>query len=79
MVGVRFFDALTSCSDTQVMDHTQHNDIASALSDQGFGGPSTRELPGALTLSGALPATPEALDALTTAWPMRSDDGGGEG
>ncbi len=49
------------------------------LKAQGYGGPSPQELPGAVTLSGALPATPEALSALTEAWQMGSDEGTLEG
>jgi len=75
----RFFDALTGPPDYRVMEQTRHNDVAAALNEEGYGGPSPRELPGALTLSGALPATPEALDALTAAWPMRSDEAVREG
>lgn len=56
------------------MDHTAPDDVISTLKAQGFGGVRKHELPGAFTLSGALPATPEALDALREAWHMRSDE-----
>ncbi|MDP6946536.1 MAG: hypothetical protein QF464_20475 [Myxococcota bacterium] len=56
------------------MESTAHHDIATTLNAEGYGGPSPHELPGALTLDGALPATPEALDALTAAWRMESDE-----
>ncbi len=56
------------------MDHTAPDDVISTLKAQGFGGVRAKELPGALTLSGALPATPEALDALQEAWRMRVDE-----
>ena len=61
------------------MDPNQNNDVAMTLRAQGYGGLSPQTLPGALTLSGALPATPEALDALTEAWQMASDEAGHEG
>ena len=61
------------------MEPTQNNDVAATLKAQGYGGPSPQELPGAVTLSGALPATPEALDALTEAWRMGSAEDGLEG
>ena len=61
------------------MESTHHNDVAHTLEAQGFGGPSPQELPGALTLSGALPATPEALHALTEAWQVGRDESSLEG
>ena len=56
------------------MDHTAPDEVISTLKSQGFGGVRPQELPGAFTLSGALPATPEALVALTEAWHMRSEE-----
>ena len=70
---------MTGSPDHRIMEPTPHNDVATTLKAQGYGGPSPQELPGAITLSGALPATPEALDALTEAWSMRSDESGLEG
>jgi hypothetical protein len=61
------------------MESNQHNDVAMTLRAQGYGGLSPQELPGAVTLSGALPATPEALEALTEAWRMTSEESGQEG
>jgi hypothetical protein len=56
------------------MDYTAPDDIISSLKEHGYGGVSGKELPGAYTLSGALPATPEALNALTEAWHMRTEE-----
>ena len=61
------------------MESTLKNDVTTSLTAQGYGGPSPQELPGTLTLSGALPATPEALDALTAAWQMGCEETASEG
>ena len=70
----RNFDALRGWPDHELMDHTAPDDVISTLKAQGYGGIRAKELPGAFTLSGALPATPEALDALREAWNMRSEE-----
>jgi hypothetical protein len=61
------------------MDYTASDDVISILKAQGYGGVRAQELPGAYTLSGALPATPDALNALTEAWKMRTEERTQEG
>ena len=61
------------------MDYSPTDDVTSTLQAQGYGGVRPQELPGALTLSGALPATPEALNALTEAWQLSGQESSLEG
>ena len=60
---------------TMVAWTTQHQTTSSRPSrHKDSVGCASTSYQGAFTLSGALPATPEALDALREAWQMRSDE-----
>ena len=72
------FDAFGKRPKNRRMDHRATDDVTSTLKSQGFGGVRPQELPGAFTLNGALPATPEALVALTEAWQMRGEERTGD-